>query len=404
MNREVRVFADDLEVSHLHDIERSTMVLRAALLRADNLFDQIPPKYGALVESAMRQQQIVFYPRYVSSEWIPKDGKFKTLPCQLLIYLIWFHAFETTQPHDHIYALHGMTTQAWELPSPDYNLTAEAVYLQHAKWFVNQGYGIDMMLMAGLSYAVCKDLPSWCPNWTSVKTSNGGFPLSRALIRDMIGYGADKMPRDLPSAGLFSTPLVSLSKDGTALIARGALILTVEAVVAGTTENFLKMFALHRALVGAYATPKNLSEEFQDSVRKLLAEEEYQRPSCVEDIFCSYSRWDYCFQLFHASQDLIPDNSGATEAKLLALFKDLGFPFGKQCGICASECGFIGFVPAETELNDHIAIFRGSILPMIVRKCDDGSVQLVGDAYFPDLARGEGFDWANDGMQDIVIV
>jgi hypothetical protein len=51
--------------------------------------------------------------------------------------------------------------------------------------------------------------------------------------------------------------------------------------------------------------------------------------------------------------------------------------------------GFVGLAPKHVEAGDVIVIFPGARFPYVLRKCDDGSHVLVGEAYVHGIMDGE---------------
>ena len=206
MNKDVLVYGDDMKISHIHDIQRCTQCLRPVFTRDSELVELIPHNCLALIDEATRKDPAAFGPRHIGHVYKYSKTKFPKAAPQLLLYLLVFDLFETTQPHDCIYAIRGCVSHFWELPEPDYTLTPEAITSQHTKWFIDQGFGIDMMQLAGLSNAVSDELPSWCPNWTPDQPDR---PLSHQLISLLIGDRTGDVPADTPSAGGRMSPRVS---------------------------------------------------------------------------------------------------------------------------------------------------------------------------------------------------
>lgn len=63
--------------------------------------------------------------------------------------------------------------------------------------------------------------------------------------------------------------------------------------------------------------------------------------------------------------------------------------------LCITKRGFIALVPADTEIEDSIAILRGASFPYILRKYGGKKRHvLVGEAFVPRYARGMGEELA----------
>jgi hypothetical protein len=60
--------------------------------------------------------------------------------------------------------------------------------------------------------------------------------------------------------------------------------------------------------------------------------------------------------------------------------------------LCWTEAGYLGVVPGESRLDDEVWLLKGGKMPMVLRKVDEGTYELVGDSYIHGVMNGEKFE------------
>ncbi|KAI7773747.1 hypothetical protein LA080_010007 [Diaporthe eres] len=97
-------------------------------------------------------------------EWTPRFQQTERIRSRHLFQLVKKCCkFESTMPRDHLYGLLGIASDWESLPRPDYNKTDEDVYRQFAEYFIEQGYGIELLSIMGSTVS-----PSWAPNFAAI--------------------------------------------------------------------------------------------------------------------------------------------------------------------------------------------------------------------------------------------
>lgn len=56
-----------------------------------------------------------------------------------------------------------------------------------------------------------------------------------------------------------------------------------------------------------------------------------------------------------------------------------------------TECGYVGLVHGKTKVGDKVALFRGGLLPLVIRE-HGKEWRVVGDGYVHGVMKGEKFD------------
>jgi hypothetical protein len=60
--------------------------------------------------------------------------------------------------------------------------------------------------------------------------------------------------------------------------------------------------------------------------------------------------------------------------------------------LCWTEAGSLGVVPRESRLDEEVWLPKGGKMPMVLRKLDGGTYELVGDSYIYGVMNGEKFE------------
>lgn len=61
--------------------------------------------------------------------------------------------------------------------------------------------------------------------------------------------------------------------------------------------------------------------------------------------------------------------------------------WGKRLAIL--DTGFIGIVPAESIVGNHVCVLKGCTLPLVVRQISEECYKLLGESYFHGVCEGE---------------
>ncbi|PNP56835.1 hypothetical protein THARTR1_03133 [Trichoderma harzianum] len=87
---------------------------------------------------------------------------------------------DASDPRDYLYGLLGLATDADMAPKPDYAKSAEEIYRQFAKYFVSQGYGIELLSMSDSRMNL-----SWVPDFAAL-----GHNVPGHASRSRLGFQA----------------------------------------------------------------------------------------------------------------------------------------------------------------------------------------------------------------------
>lgn len=68
---------------------------------------------------------------------------------------------------------------------------------------------------------------------------------------------------------------------------------------------------------------------------------------------------------------------------------------------CATKKGLLGWVLPTAREGDKICVFAGARVPFIIRDRQDGTYELLGDAYIHGIMHGEAMNWEGIEWEDI---
>lgn len=72
--------------------------------------------------------------------------------------------------------------------------------------------------------------------------------------------------------------------------------------------------------------------------------------------------------------------------------------------LCVTSSGLLGQVPRVARVGDVICIFLGSCVPHVLRKKEDGTFRLIGDACIHGVMRGEAMmNLPAESVKDIIL-
>lgn len=322
---------------------------------------------------------------------------------------------EALLPHDSLYAIRSMAADEKSLPVPRYDLPVRQVFLDHAQYFIQQGYGLLMLEDAGvyphrsavapppepiefglpswssdpISFGrtpwprdpIIFGLPSWIPTWFGSESFHD--PLKRRFYEE-----SDIIPlMDVPHPT--SQPL-GISDD--------LMILTLTAVVFDrleeVVEGVLPTGTLAEVWVEDDEHRKKLlrKNEVHPSLSRLriLVERHIQSATTTFDLRATL---DLILAVAYVRNcDPEFDNSEELRTKLARTMRTLnndpkgsvsqrlvGYELGR------TESGNVGVVPELSRAGDRIMIYDGMWNSMVVRpygEKSDGYYTIVGDSFF----------------------
>ena len=71
---------------------------------------------------------------------------------------------------------------------------------------------------------------------------------------------------------------------------------------------------------------------------------------------------------------------------------------------CASEAGYIGWVPQTADVGDMLCVILGAEVPFVLRKRPSGQYQLIGECYVHGFMYGEVFDRLGHDTMTVVLL
>ncbi|KAL8792877.1 MAG: hypothetical protein Q9195_004519 [Heterodermia aff. obscurata] len=99
----------------------------------------------------------------------------------------------------------------------------------------------------------------------------------------------------------------------------------------------------------------------------------------------------------------LAENHLTKEPDGLAHTRKLTHAYNFRC-LMTTKKNFIGVVPIETQEGDHIFVLPGARVPMILRSVEEGTYELLEDAYIHGIMHGEAYNYIPKTMQEISIV
>lgn len=349
-----------------------------------------------------------------------------------------------TDPRDHIYGLMGLASQRPPLLKPDYEASTKEVFLQTAKWALQEGRQDIFGLCCDPSNPKRPDdLPSWAPDFSDA-----------ARPHSMTGMGM-LPPDDLRSLSQFrasgSSSTLLVVRDDDVVETLGQPIGKVQEVFSGAApgRDTLNIHRLHaRAQIEASRLHRgdilreslrmlNTKMFWEQAARKLAAiSSEYvytgehmdkavlrtcllgETDEMLEILWPCYMSDQFELKIWQlltfgwgcSSQILGYAIMGVKSLGLRAagpLLRRYGYNAcfsntGEYCSrrqlsaerrLFRGTNGLIGLAPRWALPGDEMFILLGGKVPVILRKTrDDGPYQLVGEAYVHGAMHGEMFD------------
>ncbi|KAH9207202.1 heterokaryon incompatibility protein-domain-containing protein [Leptodontidium sp. 2 PMI_412] len=275
---------------------------------------------------------------------------FSTIQQPLIHLLSLFDRSEATDPRDRIFSLLGLASDGTDEEfRPDYNESIETVSRRFSLGFIQKGYGMRVLLLAGLSNEV-PNYPSWVPDWTKPGVMERRVLCARALWTPSSAYAAGG---DIESN-------IRISENENVLLVSGCRVNTISRLGMDASEST-------RAATDIFML-KPFFDEADDIINPDPAMVYIPTGENMAEVY-----W----------RTLI-GNKGMNSAEAT---EDYAQQYEQVC--IANE--FVGLVPTQTEVGDIVCVFNGGATPFIIRPSAeiDGAFQLIGVCYIHGLMRGE---------------
>lgn len=307
-----------------------------------------------------------------------------------------FHEFNSTDPRDKVYGLLGIVPNPGErqtLIEVDYEKSVAQVYTDVAEACIRREAGLSVLsyVQHGSELGGNSGIPSWVPVWNATSAMTLG-----SLPSAWNTCGPD---HELPDFQIL---------DKGTLVVRGVLYDEVESV--------------RPVMDASHFQPGNESD--QQALLDLWDEITAVREEGVNQVILMTStltaglntRWDYVELLDEEDREQAVNDFVEYVNHLLEttgkdtkkIHYDFGFVLEEDNDwtsfrLAASRVcdgrrvfqvagGKYGLGPACMAKGDLIVVFKGGIVPFVVRPREDGTFALLGDCYIVEIMRGEVFE------------
>ncbi|KAK4888651.1 hypothetical protein LTR27_012495 [Elasticomyces elasticus] len=333
------------------------------------------------------------------------------IPYQLLLPLS--RGLEAGNPKDHIYSMYGLIKYAInqqsphvQLPDVDYNLSVEDIYLKWAQWFIGDGtdgenYYIFSMV-EDRSHRRLQGLPSWVPD-----QSISMYP---AILRHIdvhrlwqpCGNTAPGKIDWTPGSRLVTTQAalfdsvvrVSATLDDGPTHEAWLTVLDIAARLRGVAV----IETIGRTLLaGQSLTKDHFITTFGSSMSLLCAVWAVSGLAMEPDLVSSAAIATRASLMGNGNENLVERfdtllrESVDHRREITAEFDNRNDLVRKGRRLFATSKGSAGIVALSVSEDDEVWIMPGSPTPFVLRKRDDGTYELVGEAYVDGIMNGEAF-------------
>jgi hypothetical protein len=290
----------------------------------------------------------------------------------LLELLVECKMFKNTDERDRVFALNGLASDS-HLLKPNYHIPMARLLPAIARYQIMHEKGVTILTNAGLAFRHLDTIvPSWVPTWEAAAT----VPFNNVGIR---GH-TDLQQSGLAAAGSSSLN-IQLVGDGNTLLAHGSVIDRIRATSPPYQFKSGESFVMHtRNFVPPNRRPS--AAEYRDLiapfVEHTLNKDRFHR--------AVGQRLELSLKVMLAPDELLTDQSArpALQEATQNAFSDLG-----------SHALMTGRRTCVTEPGDWVGILDGINVAVVAREGqepDRAKFQLVGDAYFLGLAKGEALE------------
>ncbi|KAM0330173.1 hypothetical protein ACHAQA_004346 [Verticillium albo-atrum] len=343
------------------------------------------------------------------------QGEDKETPGKLLELLTQCWTFKATDARDRVFALVGIATDGTHpLVAPDYNKTAEQVFLDTARYlFAQQDSLGELLCCAGVGWPrEISSLPSWVPDWTTVDRSViANFPTQKRGYQTNAGL-TNRGPVIHEKSIELDVIIVDTIDRQTRDLRRPVIdpvtnLLNTEVNSANTRAWLREAQALYQTIQSeTYVNGQHHEEAFW---RTLVCDAPAIGPIESADGMewpadAVYGLW-YKYAVKHLVEY-------ATAEKETNLSEDETYQQMQQGArwmtsaqlrcysrrLAVSHNGYLSLVPALAEVGDVIAIIPGTTVPFVLRDkrydqaTDSNVYTLVGECYVHGIMNGEKAD------------
>jgi hypothetical protein len=325
-----------------------------------------------------------------------------------------------TIPHDMVYALLGLLTEAdRKALSPNYNEDVEEVYRQATVYVLSQGKprALRLLQTAGIAFQPrLPQLPSWVPDFSSFGT------MSRPSLGDSLVDVDLYSPTPNKQEIAFTSSNRLLTLGGRILFAVDEILPPEPQVPVNDKDEALALRQIHAVYMWlehvavAFRTvcPDNEDAWIDAMWRTLIADigvwdgettraKGYWRPAALEvwSVFYVFSISRLTEQWGLSEEDatrLLREQQPLLDSVVHKVDLDPGvvrFSFNRSLHrhrlVFFTENGMPGLGPQLMQASDLVCLLYGAITPFLIRKTEtEGEYLLVGECYVHGLMDGEG--------------
>lgn len=332
-----------------------------------------------------------------------------------------------TLPHDHMYALLGLSQDAGERDlKPCYLEDVDQTRHRYAKYFVEHNYGLQVLANAALSSTKqAMKIPSWVPRW------HVGLERFNDVVLDWNAATANKL---FAVAGQTESS-IRLHKSGRGLIVQAVVFDTIDYIGSSkfltinrevpTELEAIKMintciseiiWMLDKCGVSCMDIETTLDIICRLSVcDQDLKEVRKARPTlqrglqtwilAISNCFVIEQEWS-CFVLFRLMLLNWPQRAAVTQEN-----RDLGIEFSViACDRflyhvrAFTRDRYLFQVSPNTQIGDKVVLIKGCEVPYVLRPVNDHQYILVNTCYVHGIMYGEGWTEKSAQVQEIEII
>jgi hypothetical protein len=335
-----------------------------------------------------------------------------------------------SDPRDLVFALLGISQEAEE-PAlrPNYTESVEEVYLRVAKYMVENENGV-ILLQHAYGQKTRNTLPSWVPRWDD-----------QAGLQPLPARADGMRTSAIFSATGRSQEVLSLSKNGRIVVARGIILDTIQQVgsceyiptaddkikpkpfdgftrpmaclaemlrMMGNTKQYptgeTNLEILCRLSVcdrwkGDARAPKELLEGLKMWVTTEMAKCHHQKQQMRQILGPGYGR-NISLVAKNIPKGYLPSKDPQMQCYPFE-FRHHSLGQFSRAIRCRSMRGYMCQVPIGSEIGDKVVLIQGSEVPYVLRPSHDGTYHVMGNCYVHGIMYGEA--WDESMVEDIQI-
>jgi hypothetical protein len=287
----------------------------------------------------------------------------------------------STNPVDYLWGVQGLDTpESRSVLSPDYELGIEEVLKRFAKYFIDEGFGMDMLCYAHVE-SWRHGVPSWVPGWATHDNSVYSrfwevSSASRPHYFGSVGRAEITLGNDnniisvkgrrfgtIDKFGESQRPLLDRINDNPDDLFDNPLrywIETIDDMLAHVTnqdQTALAVMKWSTLTLGApeYELFTHKTKTLSNAERNNLFTKPIRKSKALDHTYGPWYVGDFLRVAIRTGQSLRLGRSS-------------------QVGVCQ--------VPYGTEIGDNLVLFRGSRVPFVLRRVDDGEwYRVVGPCF-----------------------